>query len=398
MRKSFIAVIISIVAIIVAAIIAMVCVLFVWRADEVEEELSVEELLETENDKLTLNLSANDNYENYTLKDNKGRSMLVINGNNTAWYNLYIVSNAKTIVIKDLEIINSKGGTGIISSRSSASVTLENVTVRMQSNSGVALNLAAGSQLYVEGSVTLCGGDGLTNQDGGSAVIGESYLTIGGSGTLSLSGGDGGAGSNGTDGASGKSYSTSLTSVDGWFQTGSDGQDGGDGKDGSDGYAAGQGGDALVCDVLTVQDTVSIACYGGASNQSGNGGNGGDGGNGEGATKARPWALHSYKGGDGGDAGNGGNGGDESRPGYGIMCNSATISSAAKVFAVAGARGAAGSGGEAGTPGSGGESMSGAEEASAGSAGTAGSDGASLSEEDIKPYYILYLEGEILTG
>lgn len=399
MRKSFVAIIVSASAVILGTIILILCLVLIPRTDG-NKEVS-QDPFDNDLPELVVQLKRTDDYNNFTIEDIHKRDSITIDGGGTSWQNLYIVTDAKEFNLRNLNVVNDNGGIGIKIITTNATVELQNVSVKMNSKSGVALQAQSGTEIKIAGLVDLIGGDGLVSQNGGCALDGVGALTIGGDGTLNLIGGNGGAGRNGIRGQDGRSYDTALRKAE-MFEHGSHGADGGNGTNGGNGQQAGMGGDALSCTNLSIQGTVSINCLGGNSNKSGDGAQGGDGGDGEGACSGNPWQIEQYNGGRGGDAGDGGNGGDESRPGYGIICKKATIEKSAKVSASVGKRGSAGTGGAPGNPGSGGESMGGSfndwngtSDGESGASGKNGKAGAALSDEEIFAYKIDSLDGEI---
>lgn len=338
----------------------------------------------------TITFGYADDRNNTTLEDKGGRECLVIVGNSTSWDDLHIKTDAKHVIISGLRI-NCSNGT-VLSVSSSTMVELTNVNFET-GNGGCAVYIASvNAELVIGGSVTLSGGAGLQQQNGGQALTAES-LTISGNGNLTLNGGKAGAGKGGSSGMDASDYNRNITKAN-LFSNGRNGTSGRDGGDGGDGLAAGRGGDALACARLTVSGNVRITAKGGAGNRSGSGGDGGDGGDAEGAIKGQPISMADYIGGVGGDGGDAGSGADEQRPGYGLVCDYASISGSASVSSKIGARGSAGKAGEPGEGGYGGFSMNGGANAS-GTPGNSGTDGKEVEEAILTDYSIGTLIGEI---
>ncbi len=383
MRKSAFIIISAVVAVVLTGIILISVFCFRGCVKDGSDKVAIDGTR-------TITFGYADDRNNTTLEDMAGRECLVIVGNSTSWDDLHIKTDAKHVIISGLRITCSSGT--VLSISSSSMIELTNVNFET-GNGGCAVNIASvNAELVIGGSVTLSGGAGLPQQNGGQALWAES-LTISGDGHLTLNGGKAGVGRDGSSGMDASDYNRNITKAD-WFSNGRNGSNGSDGGDGENGIAAGRGGDALACARLTVSGNVRITAKGGAGNRSGSGGDGGDGGDAEGAIKGQPISMADYIGGVGGDGGDAGSGADEQRPGYGLVCDYASISGSASVSSKIGARGSAGKAGEPGEGGYGGFSMNGGANAS-GTSGNPGADGKELENTALTDYNIGTLIGKI---
>lgn len=413
MTKRFL--VISLIALaIIIAIVTTIIVVCVSNRDTYTEddgtfvaipataERLYEILEENDSPRLKIDFSKINVYSDIAISDKTNREFLILDGAGLYFEEFSIVTNAKNLVITNLSVKNTNNavlvmnGSYVTLSVKSCffDVEKETSTVRIDSEKCI-LTLKETSKFY--------GGDGEPTKDGASALI-ANELTVNvdenDSGTLYLYGGKAGIGIDGQDGKDGYSYSPS-TQYASW-SSGRDGASGGDGTDASDPISAGHGGDALVCNQLTVCYNAIIHCYGGDGNVSGDGADGGSGGTGEGAVTPNPIRYRSYQGGVGGNAGDGSDGADENRPGVGIHADTVTVYSSSNITSKRGERGLAGVGGKAGTPGSGGfgseSSMTnwhGPKQASSGSRGADGKDGKTLDDNEIFDYIINKINGDI---
>ena len=219
---------------------------------------------------------------------------------------------------------------------------------------GIEYNYSRYLNIHIKDSVSITGGNGAMtsfNGENGKDGINCYYITISGSGTIIVIGGNGANGSSGTNGTKGangtKGPSGSFLSP----KPGDSGQDGGNGTNGGNG---GNGGYGIYAKYSISITGVSYTFTGGNGGNGGKGGNGGNGGNG-----ASDTSTNIFNGvgepGDGGDGGNGGSGGKGGNGGLGLNLSSYSST-----------QGLGGNGGTGGTGGDGG---------SGGSAGDYGSDG-----------------------
>lgn len=359
-------------------------------------------LEENDSPRLKIDFSRIDVYSDIVINDKTNREFLILEGAGFYFEEFFIVTNAKNLVLSNLSVKNANNevlvmnGSYVTLSVKSCFFDVEKETsaVRIDSEKCI-LTLEETSKFY--------GGDGEPTQDGASALI-ANELTVNMDkndfGTLYLYGGKAGIGIDGQDGKDGYSYSPS-TQYASW-SSGRDGASGGDGTDATNSISAGCGGDALVCNQLTVCYNAIIHCYGGDGNAAGHGASGGDGGTGEGAVTPNPIRYRSYNGGIGGDAGDGSDGADEKRPGVGVNADVVTIYGSSSIISKHGERGSAGTAGKAGMPGSGGfgseSSMTnwhGPSQASSGSRGADGKDGKTLDDNEIYDYIINKINGDI---
>ena len=223
------------------------------------------------------------------------------------------------------------------------------------------------------GSLNLVGGNGANGTsageqgaDGGVAIIAD-CLTVKIEGALSVVGGNGGTGGTGSTGTD---YSGSTAG------TGSNGTSGGTGGTGGTG---GNGASAIVA--TTINAYTSFTCQSGNGGNGGTGGTGGQGQNG-GHGKNATGLFAAANGGNGGKGGAGGAGGVGGSKGYTTDAISATnVLNSDNILQTTGndgIRGNGGKGGQGGRGGNGGNANGGvgdAGQAGAGGAGGAGGDG-----------------------
>lgn len=313
MRKSAFIIISAVVAVVLTGIILISVFCFRGCVKDGSDKVAIDGTR-------TITFGYADDRNNTTLEDMAGRECLVIVGNSTSWDDLHIKTDAKHVIISGLRITCSSGT--VLSISSSSMIELTNVNFET-GNGGCAVYIASvNCELVIGGSVTLSGGAGLPQQNGGQALWAES-LTISGDGHLTLNGGKAGVGRDGSSGMDASDYNRNITKAD-WFSNGRNGSNGSDGGDGD----------------------------------------------------------------------NGGSGGDEQRPGYGILCDYASISGSTSVSSKIGARGSAGKAGGPGAAGYGGFSMTGGANAS-GAPGNSGTDGKELEEAVLIDFSIGTLIGKI---
>ncbi len=413
MRKKALVILLIIVAIIVASVIAIVSIVKKNSGVIVDENGvtivtvnssdTLDKYLSSDTSKLCLKVRNKDIFNNTELKDTYSRTVLVIDGGGTTLENFQIVSNAEETIIKNISLINTSKSI-IVLNKSISKLTLENCSIEAKEDGVNAIEInSQSSTLEVIGIVNVIGGAGTkTSQNGGSAINAKNIQIIGEASKLTLTGGKAAPGRTSSDGQRGTSYDTSSKKAPA-FTNGCDGCDGGRGSDSFDGTPAGQGGDALVAKDVDISGSLSVYLIGGDGNQSGSSGMSGAGGNGEGGTCGNPWQIESYRGGRGGDSGNSGNAADEIRPGYGIVCDTITISET-KVYSRQGKRGSAGKAGDVAEPGVGGYSSGGSltnweghDRASSGSYGKKGADGKSIPATETFYYKVKILIGTITT-
>lgn len=364
-------------------------------------EEKMDKLLAKKDDNMLIDLSLIDSRTGITIDDKAKRELLIIDGVGNSFNDLTIVTNAKKLCIRNITIINTSSP---VLNTVATSVELSSTYFATKENGATCVQLEASScELSIEYSATIYGGNANQAEDGGSAIF-ANRLSITTKNTKSavlyLYGGKAGKGIDGNDGAPVMDYDISTHYAS--FSSGRNGTNGRNGNPGSKGISSGIGGDALLCQGLSVSKKMYIYAYGGDSNVSGSGGNGSDGGNGEGAYTPNPIRFVSYVGGLGGNGSRGGNGADEKRPGVGINCASAEISAESTVKTYAGKRGSAGKGGMGGQGGVGGFSSessitnnSAPTQSPSGSKGANGKDGNTLQESEIKSYIISSLNGKI---
>lgn len=414
MTKRFI-IICSIIIVLIIAIVSSIIAVCVSNRDIYTEDDDtvvlipdtlerLYEVLASKDAKLKIIFSNIDTYSGISIKDYNNRESLIIDGNNYYFEELTIETNAKNVIISNISIKNDCS-TILVMNGAYTTLKLESCLFDVENTACAANILSDKCIITLVSTSKFYGGDADTAQNGASALLAND-ITINteeeSMGILCLYGGIAGVGVNGTNGSDGYSYnpSTQYTS----WSSGRDGASGGNGENASEAIAAGQGGDALVCQELTVYNNAVLKCYGGDGAKSGAGANGGDGGSGEGAVTPNPIRWRSYSGGCGGNSGNGSNGADEVRPGVGIKATTVNIYSTTNVISVRGKRGEPGVGGKAGLPGTGGwgsESSvthsGGPKQASSGAYGIDGNKGKILDESEIFDYIINTISGFIGT-
>ena len=265
-----------------------------------------------------------------------------------AYYDVYNSSGGKTITSAygHVELFSSKAGNYTIGNISIASrstplvLVLNNVSVKGTSGSAaiscpdacsqkVTLKMIGDSsisgfgngsdigtsgisiknlELNLNGNLTVTGGDGRfatasrPTPDIGSPAIVSDSLSITGSGTLNVIGGQGGKGVAGTSGSAGKTGSDASETI--YPTSGTDGGTGGTGGDGA------TGGVAIECNILSVAPTTTVYAKGGTGGTGGPGGTGGQGGTGgDGYPDSIRNEVNIKNGAIGGTGGTGGTGG-----------------------------------------------------------------------------------------
>lgn len=359
-------------------------------------------LEENDSQRLKIDFSKIDVYSDVAISDKTNREVLILNGGGLYFEEFSIVTNAKNLVITNLSVKNANNEV-LVMNGSYVTLSVKSCFFDVEKEASAVRIDSEKCILALEDTSKFYGGDGEPTQNGASGLV-ANELTINvdenAFGTLYIHGGKAGIGIDGQDGKDGYSYSPSTQHAS--WGSGRDGSSGGNGTDATKAFTAGQGGDALVCDQLTVCYNVVLKCYGGGANKSGDGAHGGDGGCGEGASTGHPVPIKSYDGGRGGDAGDGSDGGDEIRPGAGINADTIIVYSSSSVTSKRGERGTAGVAGRSGVPGSGGwgseSSMTnwhGPKQASSGSRGADGKDGRTLDDNEIFDYIINKINGDI---
>lgn len=250
-------------------------------------------------------------------------------------------------------------------------------SIRTKTNSGCGLKNFT-NQVYLtgDGSLTIKGGDGGQNQDGGIGVdCNELIVNINGS--VNIFGGTGGLGNKGADGNKGNIGGSRDVNSKFGYKSSATGDPGGNGGAGSKGSIGKTGGIALKTKTITVK-LGSVKLTGGAGGKGGTGGNGGAGGRGgDSASVNNGWGKYNgVQGANGGAGGAGGTGGDGGYGGLGINSDAKIIGAVTYVNGIRGAGGTGGAGGAGGAGGNGGKPHSGGGSGSGGNGGNGGSGGA----------------------
>ncbi len=274
----------------------------------------------------------------------------IIGVSDTAYSEIYLISNAQNTVITNISVTNTSGGTGL--QIYSANTVFTNVSVVMSGNSGNAVQFFhENADLTIHKTVTLTGGNsssakggsGLiavnitihsrstydaatltvtagSGSPGGDAIVVESTIEVQHNVDMTVAGGNGNSGKNGA----GATYISAANGYNGGIGivatnliisaseydmiTISGGNGGnaynraigdndGDGSDGRDGYTGGKGGNAVSLETLIVES-------GNPEFIGGDGGRGGDASEGN----ANGDGIFNLKNKQGGNGGNGGAG------------------------------------------------------------------------------------------
>ncbi len=264
-------------------------------------------------------------------------------GTVTTYFNIMSRSAPLTIVL-DNASIQSGSGSSIIDTR--VNLTLESIGSSTLKG-GVGSTAIKAGQLTIagSGSLSIYGGDGSSSGSSGSNAIDCSSLTFNTTGSTSIYGGNGAKGTDGAPGPSVSGYWSARTSGNEYDYKANYGGDGGNGYSGGNG---GNGAYAVKASSITVKSG-NVKLVGGNGGAGGNGGNGGSGGHGQGGfSDYDSKVIHS------GDGGNGGNGGAGGNGGNGSVAASCSVSGSASLISGNGGKGGnGGNGGSGGTGGSG---------------------------------------------
>lgn len=196
-------------------------------------------------------------------------------------------------------------------------------SIGTQMSGGNIIDLSGASLTITgSGSFTVRGGDGAPGKDGGTGIFVKN-LKISGNINLTVRGGNGVDGADGIRGKDGKTgIFGSGGDYDRAYRAGTNGENGSDGANGT------SGGNAVFVTSLKIQSGIItfIGGYGGNGGSGGRGGNGGDGASGEQYWVGAWWGYYRWAG-NGGNGGQGGNGGNGGRGGSAVEISSPDRSS-----------------------------------------------------------------------
>ena len=226
-----------------------------------------------------------------------------------------ITANDLTITLHQDAVVSIVGGNG--TSQSTSGTRMGGIGVRTFGKFDVnALSSSYTTTLNIYGGN---GGDGYSagNSGGaGNSGISTDSLSIEGTFSCYVYGGNGGNGKTGADGADGSNGAKGNNESQGKDSVyGYDGRPGEDGKTGQDGGDGGNGGNAIILTKSpTIHHSVLLSLTSGNGGNGANGGNGGDGGRGGNGGDDDNWSfiwIGDMSGGNGGAGGKGGAGGSK---------------------------------------------------------------------------------------